>query len=151
LSSRTLTAWANSFGYALELKDYDWTKLDFSTLPQSELNRVQDTLQTFLLTRTKAEIMRMAVERALVMIPVTDARDVMESPQFKDREFFVAVAHPELGQTITYPGFPMKMTGFSYQPQRRAPLIGEHNEEVYVGELGLSSEELARLKASRAI
>ena len=151
ISSRELTAWANSLGYALELKDFDWTKLDMANIPQSELNRLQDIMQTFLLTRTKLELMEKGVERAIWMIPVTDAKDVMNSPQFKAREFFVPVEHPELSETITYAGLPMKISGFPYRPQRRAPLIGEHNEDVYIGELGFSSEELARLKANEVI
>jgi hypothetical protein len=35
--------------------------------------------------------------------------------------------------------------------RRRAPFIGEHNEEILVGELGLSQGELIRLKESGAI
>jgi crotonobetainyl-CoA:carnitine CoA-transferase CaiB-like acyl-CoA transferase len=150
-SSRALTEWANSLGYALELKDYDWTKLDMGTVPQSEMDKVADTMHTFLRTRAKAEIMEKGVKKAILMNPITDARDVMESPQLKARGFFVPVAHPELGQTIIYPGFPVKMTAYPYKPQRRAPLIGEHNEQVYIEELGLSREELARLKANRVI
>ena len=150
-SSRALTEWANSLGYALELKDYDWTKLDLATISQSELSRVHGILQEFLLTRTKAELMEKGVEKAIIVAPITDAKDVMESPQFKAREFFIQVAHPELGATITYPGFPIKTAGLPDKPQRRAPLIGEHNEEIYVGEIGFSREELARLKAHRVI
>jgi crotonobetainyl-CoA:carnitine CoA-transferase CaiB-like acyl-CoA transferase len=150
-SARALTEWANSLGYALELKDYDWTKLDMGTVPQSEMDKVADTMHTFLRTRAKAEIMEKGVKKAILMNPITDARDVMESPQLKARGFFVPVAHPELGQTIIYPGFPVKMTAYPYKPQRRAPLIGEHNEQVYIEELGLSREELARLKANRVI
>jgi len=151
ISSRALTEWANSHGYALELKDYDWTKLDLGTVPQAELSQVQEALGSFLLTRTKAEIMEKAVTRAVIMIPVTNARDIMESPQFKAREFFVQVEHPELGQAITYPGFPVRTSRLPYRVRHRAPLTGEHNEEVYIGELGLSREELAQLKASRVI
>jgi crotonobetainyl-CoA:carnitine CoA-transferase CaiB-like acyl-CoA transferase len=150
-SSRALTEWANGLGYAQELQDYDWTKMDFGTVPQAELNRVQDAMKPFLLSRTKAEIMEKAVDKALVMIPVANAKDIRESPQFKARDFYVPVEHPELGEVITYPGFPIKMTAFSYKPPRRAPLVGEHNEEVYIGELGLSREELARLKANGVI
>ena len=158
-SSRALTEWANSFSYALGLKDYDWTKFDMATVAQSEVTRVQEALGSFLLTRTKAEIMEKAVEKSILFVPITDARDVTASPQFKAREFFLQVAHSEStsasldasGPPLTYPGFPVKITGFPYKPQRRAPLIGEHNEEIYVGELGLTNEELARLKASRVI
>ena len=158
-SSEALTEWANSLGYALELKGYDWTKLDYGTVPQAELSRVQDIFQTFLLTMTKAEIMEESVEKSILMMPANDAKGVMESPQFKARGFFTQVAHPELaslssvedGQAITYPGLPVQVSGLPYRVQRRAPLIGEHNEEVYIGELGLSREELARLKANKVI
>ena len=150
-SSRALAEWANSFGYALELKDYDWTKLDMGTVPQAEMSRVLGTLQTFLLTRTKAELMEKGVEMSILTMPITDARDVVESPQFRAREFFTEAAHPELGGAITYPGFPVKVSGLPYLVRRRAPLIGEHNEEVYIEELGFSREELARLKASQVI
>jgi len=34
---------------------------------------------------------------------------------------------------------------------RRAPLIGEHNTQIYQGRLGLSSEDLKRLKANKVI
>jgi len=150
-SSRALTEWANSFGYALELKDYEWPKLDLSTVPQAELKRVQDALQAFILTRTKAEIMEKCIEKTIMMVPINDAKDIMESPQFKAREFFAQVLHPEIGQAITYPGFPVKIAGFPYRVQRRAPLIGEHNEEIYIDELGFSREELAQLKANKVI
>jgi len=151
ISSQALTEWANSLGYAMEIKDYDWTKLDMGTVTQSEMSRLQDAIQTFLLTRPKAEIMEKGVKKAILMIPATDAKDILESPQFKSREFFVEVEHPELGQIITYPGFPVRITSLPYRVQRRAPLIGEHNEEIYIGELGFTREELAQLKANGVI
>jgi len=150
-SSRALQEWANSLGHALELKDFDWTKLDVGTVTQAEMNKVRDAMQAFLLTRTKAEIMDRGVDQGILIVPITDAKDITESPQFKARQFFVQVEHPELGQAITYPSLPVKATGLPYQPQRRAPLIGEHNEEVLVGELGFTGEELARLKMGRVI
>jgi crotonobetainyl-CoA:carnitine CoA-transferase CaiB-like acyl-CoA transferase len=115
------------------------------------MNRLEDAWGTFLVTRTKAEIIEKAVERSIMMVPITSAKDVMASPQFEAREFFVEVEHPELGQTITYPGFPVKMTRFPYRTRRRAPLIGEHNEEIYMGELGFCPQDMARLKANGVI
>ena len=150
-SSRAMMEWANSLGFAQELVGYDFTKLDLGTVPQLEMNRVQDALQAFLLTRNKAEIMDRAMENSILCIPVTDAKDITQSPQFKVREFFAYAAHPELRETIAYPAFPVKVSGFPYQVQRRAPLIGEHNREVYIGELGFSREELSRLKANKVI
>jgi formyl-CoA transferase len=54
--------------------------------------------------------------------------------------------HPELGSTIVYPGPSLKLSETPLSLRRRAPLIGEHNEEIYLGELGLSVERLEALK-----
>jgi crotonobetainyl-CoA:carnitine CoA-transferase CaiB-like acyl-CoA transferase len=69
----------------------------------------------------------------------------MEDPHFKDRGFPVQVEHPEIGRTITYPGAPYKFGGSPWRISRRAPALGEHNEELF-GELGVTSGEQARLR-----
>jgi crotonobetainyl-CoA:carnitine CoA-transferase CaiB-like acyl-CoA transferase len=85
------------------------------------------------------------------LIPCSDTKDVVESPQLEAREFWAKVPHPELDDVVTYPGWPVKWTEMPpYSPQRRAPLIGEHNQEVY-GELGLSTEQLVLMKTRRII
>ena len=48
--------------------------------------------------------------------------------------------------TITYPGYAIKMSETPYRVQRRPPLIGEHNEQVYEKEMGYSREQLVTLK-----
>ena len=147
-STRAVVEMANREGMMLELKDYDWTAHDTSTIAGEKFNRLQELWQEYLLTKTKAEILQWAAEKEVMILPGSDAKDVLESPQLAAREFWVKVAHPELGQAITYPGWPIKMSGLPpYQPQRRAPLIGEHNNEIYHDELGLSKEQLVILKA----
>ena len=150
-SCQALTRAANRDGYALELKDYDWTKLDYATVPRAEVERVTGAMASFLVTKTRQELLDEAVREDILLVPFNDARLIMESPQLKAREFFIPVAHPELGESVTYPGFPIKMTGFPYEPQRRAPLIGEHNEDIYIGELGFNREQLGLLKARGVI
>jgi len=63
----------------------------------------------------------------------------------------VEVEHPELGETITYVGSPYKMTVAPWRISRRAPLIGEHNREIYEGELGLSPKHTRLLKEAGVI
>jgi len=55
------------------------------------------------------------------------------------------VNHPELGRTFTYPGPAGIWNESPWQISRRAPLIGEHNEEVLCGELGMTKADLAVL------
>jgi benzylsuccinate CoA-transferase BbsE subunit len=77
--------------------------------------------------------------------------DLVESPQLQAREFFVDVAHPELGTSMHYPGAPYALSATPWQMRRRPPLLGEHNEEIYVHELGLRHDDLAVLRANGTI
>lgn len=76
------------------------------------------------------------------LLPTT--REIMEFPQHKERGFFVDVDHPATGK-VTYPGAPFKMSETPQQISCHAPLLGEHNEEVYCKELGYSRNDLVRL------
>ena len=78
-------------------------------------------------------------------------RDLIENPQLKARGFWVEIIHPEWETTATYPGSFCKISGLHSHLPRRSPLIGEHNEEIYQGELGLSQEEMLVLKQSGVI
>jgi crotonobetainyl-CoA:carnitine CoA-transferase CaiB-like acyl-CoA transferase len=69
----------------------------------------------------------------------------------EDRQFFVEVEHPELGRTFVYPGAAAIYNGSPWRISRRAPLVGEHNHEVLVDELGLASGELVLLAESGVI
>ena len=68
-----------------------------------------------------------------------------------DRGFWVEVPHPELDRSFKYPGPAGIYNGSPWRISRRAPLIGEHNEEIYCGELGLQRTELAYLAESGVV
>jgi len=57
---------------------------------------------------------------------------------------FAEVEHPGVGKYIM-PGSPLDFSAMSRVPVRRAPLLGEHTDEVLAQVLGLSSHEIARL------
>ena len=148
-SSKALVAWANEDDYMLELKDFDWSGVDAQTVSQEDVDHRAHLLEEFLMTKTKAECLERAVEHAILLIPVNEVKDVLESPQMAYRGFFKQVEHPDLGESIGYPGFPIIMSEANPGIQRRAPLIGEHNEEIYEQELGLSKKQLVILKSRR--
>ena len=150
-SSKALVELANENGMALEIKDYDWSKWDATSVSQEEANRLMKPIADFLKTKTKTELLNEALKRSILLAPIQHIGELVQSPQLKHRGFWVDVEHPELQSTITYPGYPIKMTDFSYRPQRSAPLIGEHNEEIYMAELGLSKEDLILLRAQGVI
>ncbi|MDP9238052.1 MAG: CoA transferase [Chloroflexota bacterium] len=65
-------------------------------------------------------------------------RTWLDDEHARARGFFVEVEHPELGRTITYPGAPYRFSETPWRIERRAPLLGEHTEEV-LAELGASA------------
>jgi crotonobetainyl-CoA:carnitine CoA-transferase CaiB-like acyl-CoA transferase len=92
-----------------------------------------------------------AVKYRVTLYPLNSTAAILESAQLEARGFWVDVDHPELGTTIKYPG---AFTWASESPlciSRRAPLIGEHNQEVYQTELGISDGEMKALQESGVI
>ena len=150
-SSKALAEMANREGLALELKDYPWHTIDAATITQEELDGIIEPIRLFFETKTKAELFDEALRKGILLSPITTMKDVVESPQLADREFWQDIEHPELNDTISYPGYPIKMRENLCGMQRRAPLIGEHNTEIYGGEMGLSEKELAILKTGGVI
>ena len=130
----------------------DWIeKVDAMALTQETVDAWENSLLTFFATKTKAEIYEKAREKSMIIYPVSTTKDLAENVQLKTRDFYVGVEHPELGETITYMGSPYKMTVDSWSIRRRAPLIGEHNKEIYDGELGLSQADMRLLKEAGVI
>ena len=80
---------------------------------------------------------------------IRDLADVMKSPATYARNATVKLEVPGLGE-VTFPGTPLNFSdeqlGFT-----RAPDLGEHNDEIYGGLLGLSADEIARMKAEKVI
>ncbi|MFC1939724.1 CaiB/BaiF CoA transferase family protein [Chloroflexota bacterium] len=75
--------------------------------------------------------------------------NLFNSTQYRARGFFVDIDHPRTG-TLTYPGTAVHMGDLPWQ-HGRAPLLGEHNEEILSDRLGYTREDLIRLKARRII
>jgi len=87
-------------------------------------------------------------ERAPIAF-VHSIADLMDSEHLKAREFFQRVEHPMAGE-LTYPGPQFRMSAVEW-PAGRAPLLGEHNRELYCEEMRLTGAALVRLRASGVI
>ncbi|MCH7712688.1 MAG: CoA transferase [Chloroflexi bacterium] len=89
-------------------------------------------------------------ERRLVFGMAQDAGDLYHCPHLRERGFYVEVEHPEAG-TVDYPGLGPRLSDMEYQVTRPAPLLGQHNQEIFCGEMGYSKEDLVRLREMGAI
>ncbi|MFC1977205.1 CaiB/BaiF CoA transferase family protein [Chloroflexota bacterium] len=122
------------------LNGFDWDTFDLTETTQEIVNRLEEPTGKFLLSQTKAELMEGALKYRFLLYPVSTTKDILESVQLAARKFWVEVEHPELGTTITYPGAFTKSSEVPPRISRRAPLIGEHNHEIYENELGVSRQ-----------
>lgn len=134
------------------LKTFDWVhEFDTMVMTQETFDRVAAPVGVYLATKTKAQIWEEAVKRRIYMAPANTVKDIVESPQLQARDFWVELDHPELQDKVKYPGVFIKMSETQPKMTRRAPLIGEHNTEIYVGELGMTKKDLASLKRAKVI
>ncbi|HJN87114.1 MAG: CoA transferase [Dehalococcoidia bacterium] len=153
VSTRSMLAWMDEEGMGDEdLKQVNWEELGFGQGSAEVAAMAEKPLDRFLMSHTKAELTRGGFERRILLSPVATHGDVMDHPQLEARGFFKELHHPELEASVTHPGAFVTNEG---EPRvglrRRPPLIGEHNREIYLDELGLSVEELIGLRRGGVI
>ena len=81
--------------------------------------------------------------------PILDYEQALTTPQAIAREMTVDVDHPALGRLRTL-GTPIKMSATPLNPRRRAPMLGEHTDDV-LAEAGYSADEIEQLRYSGAV
>ncbi len=84
-------------------------------------------------------------ERRLVFGMAQDAGDLANCPHLQARDFFVDVDHPVVGRA-RYPGMAVRLPGETITGSQPAPLLGQHNSEIFGQGLGYSPEDLVSLR-----
>jgi crotonobetainyl-CoA:carnitine CoA-transferase CaiB-like acyl-CoA transferase len=96
------------------------------------------------------EVYRSAQEAGVPLGPVRTVAEVMAWEQARARGFFAEVEHAEAGR-LEYPTAPYLFSETPWRAERPAPLLAQHNDEVYCSRLGYSRRDLARLCAAGVI
>jgi len=97
----------------------------------------------WLMQRTSRECVEAGQAAGVLCAAVSSMEDLLTDPHWRAREFWVDIEHPAAGK-LTYAGASIRMET-PFQIRHPAPLLGEHNEEVY-GALGYTREELVKLR-----
>lgn len=125
-----------------------WKEYNAAVLKQDLADKVGVAIETFTLTKTKEELYEIGAfgkYKQMLVAPVASTKDISEDVQLAARDYWVKMEHPELKTSVTYCGPFIHMSESPIQFKRRAPLIGEHNQEIYK-EIGLQEADLKALK-----
>ena len=139
--------WMNEEGMAPEwMKRFDWINdYDVMTVSQEMIDRTNAAVKPFLIKHTMKELYEGALKRNHWLVPVGTPKSIYEDKQLAYREFWQKIEHPELDDILIYPGWPIKQSETPWKLQRRAPLIGEHNDEI-LGDVQITTREIAEVQ-----
>jgi crotonobetainyl-CoA:carnitine CoA-transferase CaiB-like acyl-CoA transferase len=106
---------------------------------------VDATISAWTKTLGKMEIFAIAKRSRIPLAPVRNVDEVMHDPHMHERGFLDDIDHDEIGR-ITVPTSPLRFHGADRRKTTPSPKLGQHNDEIYGGWLGLSADEISELK-----
>ena len=132
--------------HAPELDDPKWIN---SNLRRANADYINAEVTSFTSRFLKEDLAELMQKHGIPGLPVNTPSDFMKDPHIRARGFFDTVTHPVLG-SFEQPGSPFTVDGRRAAPSP-APLLGQHNYEVFCGELGMEQSELEVLAADGVI
>lgn len=133
--------------------DPEWANLemfnDMYTRAQNA-DLIYELMADWLMAHGKMELMEMCQAAGCPVTAVFTIEEAARHPHLQARDYFVDIEHPALGRVHSL-GAPFKLPASPGGPHSPAPLLGQHNQEVYGGLLGLSAAEIERLQALGAL
>ena len=148
-------AMARMIGAERLLDDPDWSTPAARSHPDRTDEFAALTIG-WMIERTRAEIRDEVDRYGIYGGPINTIEDFLTNEHFLARDFFQEIDHPSTGP-VTYPGYTFRITSEEsetpqpQEPRRRAPLLGEHTEEVLGDMLGVAPAEVERLRAEGVI
>jgi len=152
--NEALTEWMDSEGLAPDcMKQTNWAAYNIRAdeISAEDYEEITKALTAFFSGHTKAELYGEAIKRRIPLFPCSTIEDLRHDEHLNSRGFWTDVDHPELEDTLVYPRPCMLLSESSCEIRRRAPLIGEHNQDVFGEVLGLPKEDLVVLKQAGVI
>ncbi|MCY4148413.1 MAG: formyl-CoA transferase [Gammaproteobacteria bacterium] len=125
----------------------EWKEHEDFAKPEARLKRLNtvfDAIEAWTMTRTKFEVMEICNPLNIPVGPILSMKELAEEPSLRASGTVVEVEHPERGRYLTV-GCPIKMSDSPVEVVR-APLLGEHTEEILEQVLGYEHGQIARMR-----
>jgi CoA:oxalate CoA-transferase len=121
----------------------------------SELRRrnrdyLNNVAQGWLADKTKDEAVELLTEAGIPAGPINTITEAFTNPQVIAREMIVDLKQPDIGE-VPVPGIVVKLSETPGKIEAPAPTIGQHNQDIYCGLMGLSDLEIERMKSEGII
>lgn len=127
--------------------DPEWASLDmFQDMYSRAQNAdvIYEFIREWTLQHGKMEIMEKCQAAGCPVTAVFTIAEAAAQPHLRARDYFVDMEHPQLGRLKNL-GAPFKLPACPGGPERPAPLLGQHNGEVYRELLGLTTNDVRGL------
>ena len=115
----------------------------------THLNEVFATIEAWTMQHSKWEVFEQFSAIDVPCGPVFDTSDIVQDESLRDSGMIVEVEHPERGTYLNV-GCPLRLSDSPVE-MRRAPLLGEHSEEVLQEVLGIEPAEVAAMRQAGVI
>jgi len=129
-----------------ELDDPKWIN---SNLRRQHADYINTQVTSYTSQFLKEDLAELMQKSGIPGLPVNSPSDFMKDPHIQARKFFSPVTHPVLG-TFQQPGNSFMVDGRRTGPAP-APLVGQHNQEIFCRDLGMSALDVAALAAEGVI
>jgi formyl-CoA transferase len=120
--------------------------------PEARLNKLDKMFQLieeWSINHSKYDVLGTLNKHNIPCGPILSTKEIIEDESLRANDMVVDVPHPQRGQFTTV-GMPIKLSDSPAEVER-SPLLGEHNRDIYVQELGVGEEELDELAANGVI
>ena len=124
----------------------------YATMAQrlAERDRVNGIVAAFVGSMDRDALLKHCQQHEVPAGPINTIADIFEDPQFAARQNLVEIFDPREGRVVV-PNVLPKLSETPGELKWLGPDMGQHNDEIYCGRLGLSAEEIERLKGEGII
>ena len=107
-------------------------------------------MEEWLSGQNKQEFFHAAQAKRCPVGPVNTMDEVLNCEHLAARGFFAEIEHPEMGK-VKCPSAPYKFSETPWRLDRPAPLLGQHNEDIYCKRLGYRKKALVKMRGTGVI